>query len=236
MNTNKTNKGDDRPACAAADRQDACPTEILSQPMIVAAGKGDYNMKTVMMKIVMTLLLVLLAGIYSSAAANVADKIAYINLHVIVAESDMGKQAREEFNKIRAGMEDEIKEKIKEIELLNATLQREREKNPVDEKGIALVIDKLQQKNKEYERLTADTKEELAKKDKELVIQILEKVAPILTELAESRGYAVIFKNAVDFAYVAPAADITKEVIERLNKVKTEKGKKKLSDDKQDIP
>lgn len=156
-----------------------------------------------------------------------ADKIAYINLQVIMDESDMGKQAKEEFNKIRAGMDSEIKEKIKEIELLNATLQKEREKTPVDGKIIASVIDKLQQKNKEYERLAADIKEELAKKDNALVRQILEKVAPILTELAESRGYAVIFKNAVDLAYLAPAADITKEVIERLDKVKAEKGKNK---------
>lgn len=170
------------------------------------------------MKSLMSLLLVLLAGIYSSAAALAADKIAYINLQAIVAESDMGKQAREEFNKIRAGMDGEIKEKIKEIELLNVTLQKEREKSPADEKAIASVANKLQQKNKDYERLAADLKEELAKKDNALVRQILEKVAPILTELAESRGYAAIFKNTVDLVYVAPATDITKEVIERFNK------------------
>ncbi len=80
------------------------------------------------MKTLMTLLLVLLAGIYSSTAAPAADKMAYINLQSIVAESDMGKQLREEFNKIRAGMDGETKEKIKEIELLNVTLQKEREK------------------------------------------------------------------------------------------------------------
>jgi len=185
-------------------------------------GKGDYKMKTVM-----TLLLILLAGIYSSAAALAADKIAYINLQAIIAESDMGKQAKEEFNKIRAGMDGEIKEKIKELEALNAELQKERKKGPVDEKAIASVIERLQHKNKEYERFAADMKEELAKKDRELVRQILEKVAPILSELAASRGYVVIFKSAVDLAYVAPDADITKEVIERLNKTKTQKGKKK---------
>jgi outer membrane protein len=170
------------------------------------------------MKTLMTLLLVLLAGIYSSAAALAADKIAYINLQAIVAESDMGKQVREEFNKIRTGMDAEIKEKIKEIELLNVTLQKEREKSPADEKAIASAANKLQQKNKEYERLAADLKEDLAKKDNALVRQILEKVAPILTELAESRGYSVIFKNTADLLYVAPAADITKEVIEQFNK------------------
>ncbi|MBU4320593.1 MAG: OmpH family outer membrane protein [Nitrospinae bacterium] len=179
------------------------------------------------MKTVMTLLLILLAGIYSPAAAHATDKIAYINLQAIIAESDMGKQAKEEFNKTRVGMDGEIKEKIKELEALNAELQKERKKDPVNEKAIASVIERLQHKNKEYERFAADMKEELAKKDRELVRQILEKVAPILSELAASRGYAVIFKSAVDLAYVAPDADITKEVIERLNKTKTQKGKKK---------
>ena len=81
------------------------------------------------MKTRMTLLLVLLAWIFSSAAALAADKIAYINIQAIIAESEIGKQAREEFSKIQAGMNGEIKEKIKEIELLNATLQKERENN-----------------------------------------------------------------------------------------------------------
>ncbi|TAN43304.1 MAG: OmpH family outer membrane protein [Nitrospirae bacterium] len=179
------------------------------------------------MKKMMILFLILIAAIFTTAAANAGDRIAYINLPLIIAESDMGKQAREEFNKTKASMEGEIKEKIKELEALNTELQKERKKDPVDEKKIAGVIEKLQQKNKEYERLAADLKEELAKKDRELVRQILEKVAPILTELAASKGYAVIFKSAADLAYVAPDADITKEVIDRLNKIKPEKGKRK---------
>jgi outer membrane protein len=167
-----------------------------------------------------------LIGTLVSSAAWAGDKVAYLNLQLIVAESELGKQAREDFNRQREKAEGEIKGKIKEIESLNAELNKEREKEPIDQRKIAAVIDRLQQGNKEYERFVADMKEELARKDQDLVRRILEKVAPILTELATSRGYAVIFKNAADLAYVAPAADISKEVIERLNQPNAGKGEK----------
>lgn len=159
----------------------------------------------------------LLAGVFAATAVYAADKIAYLNLQFIVAKSEPGKQAREAFSRERESAEGEIREKIKEIEALNAELQTARQKQPINEKEIAALIERLQQRNKEYERFVADRKEDLARKDQELVRRILLKVAPILTELATARGYAVIFKSAGELAYVAPAADITQEVIERLN-------------------
>ena len=159
----------------------------------------------------------LLTGLLISVAAHAAET-AYINLQLIVAESNMGKQAREEFNKSKEKIESTIKEKNKEIESLNPELQKERNAKPVNEKRVAAIIERLQAKNKDNERFVADKQEELTRKDQELVRQILEKVTPILTELATTMGYTMILKNGADLAYVAPAADITGEVLKRLNR------------------
>ena len=169
------------------------------------------------MKKMMTLIF-LLAGLLVSVAAQAAET-AYINLQLIVAESSVGKQAREEFNKSKEKMESTIKEKTKEIEAINADLQKEQKNNPVNEKRVASIIEKMQLKNKEYERFVADRKDELTKKDQDLVRQIMGKVTPILTELATTKGYTMIFKNGAELAYVAPDADITGEVLKRLNQL-----------------
>lgn len=145
-------------------------------------------------------------------------EMAFVNLQVIVAESKMGKQAREEFNRTREKREEGIKERLRELEGLKAGLQQERKKEPANEKQVAGLVERLQQKNKEYERHVADVKEELTRKDQEMVKRILEKIAPILTELATSRGYTMILKNAAELAYLAPQADITGEVLKRLDK------------------
>jgi outer membrane protein len=150
--------------------------------------------------------------------ADAANKIGYINLQMIVTESDAGRTARAEFNRIQEKMNSELRKRMQELEALNAQLQKERSKKPVDTKAIALVTERLQEKSKEQERLAADMREDLTKKDRELVLEILQRVAPIITDIAQSRGYQMIFKNAEDMAYIAPEADLTKEVIERLNR------------------
>lgn len=43
----------------------------------------------------------LLAGVFAATAVCAADKIAYLNLQFIVAESEPGKQAKEEFSRER---------------------------------------------------------------------------------------------------------------------------------------
>lgn len=164
------------------------------------------------------LIAVFLLAVTFSAVPVLAGEVAFINLQSIVAESKMGKQAREEYSRTRDKMENDIKERLKELEVLNAGLQQERKKEPADEKRVAAILEQLQQKSKEYERHVADLKEELARKDQEMVKRILEKVAPILSELAASRGYTMIFKNGAELVYLAPQADITGEVLKRLDK------------------
>jgi outer membrane protein len=146
-----------------------------------------------------------------------ADKIGYINIQRIVSESDIGKKKTEEFNKFREGKDKELREKLAEIESLNSDLKKEREKKSIDERKVRDLIDRIQLTNKEAERYAADAREDIAKKDTEAVMEILQKAAPTLKDIGDKRGYAVILKNMQDIAYLGAGVDITEEVIRRLN-------------------
>lgn len=162
----------------------------------------------------------LIMGAGAAAFAREADKAGYINIQRVVSESTMGKKKAEEHAVIREQKDKILREKLTEIEALNNELKKEREKKTLDRKKIAETMEKIQQKNKEAERYVADAKEELAKKDLEFVREILVKAAPILRDIGDNGGYAVILKNIEDIVYVGPGADITDEVIKRLNSIK----------------
>lgn len=146
-----------------------------------------------------------------------ADKVGYINIQRIVSESNTGKKKTEEYNRLREQKDKELKEKITEIENLNSDLKKEREKKSIDERKVRDLLEKIQQKNKDAERYAADAREDMAKKDSEAVIEILQKAAPILKEIGDTRGYGVILKNIEDIAYIGVGVDITEEVIKKLN-------------------
>lgn len=155
-----------------------------------------------------------------SQALYAADKVGYINVQRIVSESNLGKKAKAKIDKIREKRNKEIREKNTEIEALSNKLRAESQKKNINQPKIRELIEEIQQKNKELKRFVADVKEELAKKDRELVVEILKKADPILRKIAKKKGYSLILRNPDVLAYMDPDVDVTEEVIKRLNKAR----------------
>jgi len=151
-----------------------------------------------------------------SISSNAAEKVGYINLQRLVNESDMGKAARSDLQKLRSEKEAVIKDKLQEINNLRDLLNKEGNTMDAAEKR-----DKEQALNralKEYQRLVEDAREDISNEDKELVAIILQKADPVLKEVAKKQKYTIILKDANAIGYLDPSVDITDDVLKELNK------------------
>jgi outer membrane protein len=147
-----------------------------------------------------------------------ADKVGFINVQKIVSSSEIGKKATADIEKLRDAENAEIARKRAELEELNNKFKAERQKKDVNQSELKILIEEIQLKEKEFKRLVADAREMLAKRDRELVIDILLKADPLLKEIAKQKGYTMILRDRSALAYLDPEVDITDEVIEKLNK------------------
>ena len=162
-----------------------------------------------------SVLVLLVAWVAGSPAA---DKVGYINLQRLVNESKMGKAASADIRKMRAVKEAELNEKLKEINELKASLNNDgKDMAPTVRKNM---IESLQRTYKDYQRLLADAKEDIAREDKELVAIILTKADGVLKKVAKKNKYTIILKDPNAIGYLDPGADITDLVLKELNKKK----------------
>ncbi len=145
-------------------------------------------------------------------------KVGYIDIQRLVKESRMGKQATKEIEKLTQAKEREIAMRLKELGELKSEVEGSSAKMSEAERKAK--IEEFQRLNKEYQRLVADSKEEIAKEDRERVAAILKKAEEVLAKVAKREKYLMIIKDASVLSYLDPSVDITAEVIKELDGMK----------------
>ena len=151
-------------------------------------------------------------------AAEGEAKVGYLDVQRLVKESKMGKQATKEIEKLTQAKEKEIAPKLKELGDLKAEVESGGSKMTEAERKAK--IEEFQRLNKEYQRLVADSKEEIAKEDRERVAAILKKAEEVLVKVAKREKYLMIIKDPKVLSYLDPSVDITAEVIKELDGMK----------------
>lgn len=162
-------------------------------------------------------LAVLVICCFSSANVLAAsDKVGYINLDRLVKESNMGKVAVENIERLKKEKQAMISRKLKtinevklDLENRNDLLKDEERKERVDELNTLI---------KEYKRMVADAKEEIAKEDRELVAEILKTADGALKKVAKKKKFTIILKDPNAIGYLDESVDITTDVLKELNK------------------
>jgi len=144
------------------------------------------------------------------------DKVGYINLQRLVNESNMGKKAKSNIERMRKEKQAEIDRQLKEIQELKALV--EKNGDLMGENNKSEKVEKLQRLYKNYKRMVADAKEELATEDSKLVSTILEKADGVLKKVAKKEKYSIILKDPDAIGYLDPKVDITDAVIRAFNK------------------
>lgn len=159
-----------------------------------------------------------LMGLSLITASYAANEVGFIHLNRLVNESEMGKTARKNLEKLRAGKTAALARKEKKFNELKLHIKNNSNKLTPGEKREK--ARELQTVSKEYKRLLADAKEDVARQDRELVAAILSKADGALKKVAKRKHFNIIFKDPNVVGYLNPHIDITDEVLKELDKMR----------------
>jgi outer membrane protein len=148
-----------------------------------------------------------------------AQKFAWVDTEYVMAQIPEYKQAQEELNKLSVQWQKEIEAKYAEIDKLYKNFQQDQLLLTEDlrKKREAEIVEKEKDaKNLQKQRFGVDG--DLFKKRQELVKPIQDKVFNAVKELAEVKGYAVVFDKASDLTmlYTSERYDMSDEVLDKM--------------------
>ena len=169
----------------------------------------------------MTLLILFFSILWcgQAVAADVA-KIGILNLQRVLEASDPGKAARDQIEKEKDKMLQELKEKGAEIEALQKQLERE---------SMVMSQEKREEKEREYRikqndfrAISKKNNEEMQWLQKELLDKIVKDVFELAEDIGKKEGYLLIIRS--DTVIYAPGSiDITDPFIKQLNEKHSKK-------------
>ncbi|MCH9647862.1 MAG: OmpH family outer membrane protein [Deltaproteobacteria bacterium] len=152
----------------------------------------------------------------AAQAGGAETKIGVVNVEEVVAQSESGKAARAEMERLQESKRGELEAKRQEI----LDLQKR-----IEDGRLSLAQDLLTELQESYEskvldmrRLEDDANRELQKRSEKLLKGIEQQVLPIIDQVGKSQGFSVIFnKYQSGLVYASEAVDITSAVVAALN-------------------
>ena len=172
-----------------------------------------------MKKILLSLMITaaLLAGATVGTAAE--QKIGYVNIQRAVAESKAGKAANEKFTVEANRIRDDIMKEKESIESAAEMLQKQSAMLTEDVRR-SKELD-MARRQRDYERMVEDQKQELQLKEAELTGEILEKLIPIVRDYGKKHGFSIIFERSERvLLYADEGLDLTDKIIAILDSKK----------------
>ena len=147
----------------------------------------------------------------SGAAYAQGTKIGFIDIQRVIRESKAGKAAK-------ASFESEIKRKQQIIESKRAQLERLRnefvQNGPVMNDATRLQkAEEMEKLDKELNRTRADFRDDLQKRDFELMQNIVKDLETVLQSIGKAGGYTIILSSDA-LVYGNPSIDVTQQVIQ----------------------
>jgi outer membrane protein len=173
------------------------------------------------MRKILIAVFVLALSTYAFAADSV--KIGYIDMQQALNESDSGKEAKADLEKMVKARQVKIDEKIAMRDKLMAEI--EKQSVVLSEDAKRQKQDELEQLGRDVERLVSDSNAELQKQPREMELEIIKDLDVILKELGEDGKYTIILPAEV-ILYSAEGIDITDTVIKKLNEMYKRRSKK----------
>ncbi len=179
------------------------------------------------MRKLLTFVFVLALSTYAFAQDGV--KIGYIDMQRALNESEAGKKAKADLEKMIKERGSKIEEKVavrdklvSEIEKQSVVLSAEAKRQKEDE------LDKL---TREIERMVSESNAELKKEQRNIETEIVKDLDAIIKEIGKEGNYTMILPAEV-ILYSEEGADITDQVISKHNEIfkakgQTKKGSKK---------
>ena len=159
----------------------------------------------------------ILALVLSGSPAAAAEKTGFVDIREVMLSSTAGKKAAEDFKKTYEKEKATIQERETELKKLKDELEKQRpllKEEVMKEKELA-----YQKKFRDYQLLVKDSNEELQAKDQELSKKMIPEILKLVQTIGEKEKFNMIVDiSAIPIAYYSKENDLTKRVIEELNK------------------
>ena len=149
-------------------------------------------------------------------AADPAVKLGFVDIQAVISQSKEGQGAR---NKVAAEANEKQKEitlKEAEIKQMDADLQKQ---GPVlSEAAKKDREEDIRRRLRDLKRLTEDFNRDLAKRESELLNDLLRDVTAVIRDYGKEKGLTLIVeKGQGGVLYGSDPADLSKEILERYN-------------------
>ncbi|MDO9559789.1 MAG: OmpH family outer membrane protein [Syntrophales bacterium] len=165
---------------------------------------------------------VLLACLFVASSGLAAEKIGFVSIGEVVAKSEAGKKAEQQFKKLVEKDRVSIQEREKELQKLKDELEKQR---PLLREDVLRTKEAdYQKKFRDYQLLVKDANEELQARQQNIMKNLIPEIMKIVTAIGQKEKYTMIVDlSIVPLAYHASESELTQRVIEEFNKAPTKK-------------
>ena len=151
-----------------------------------------------------------------SWAADPAVKVGFVDVQAVISQSKEGQAARNKVAAEAAEKQKDISVKEAEIKQMDAELQKQ---SPVlSDAAKKDREEEIRRRLRDLKRLTEDFNRDLAKREAELINELLRDVTIVIRDYGKEKGFTLIVERGQGgVIYGSDPADVTKEILERYN-------------------
>lgn len=153
----------------------------------------------------------------TSAVAADVFKIGFIDLQRALLESEGGKKARADLESLERSKKTTIDEKVKSINKVEEELSKQ--SSVLSPEARKLKEDELERLQRDFQRLVADARAELQKKEQELTEAILKDISEVVEAFGQEEGYSIILRSEL-VLQAKKEFDLTDVIIKKFNESK----------------
>ncbi|HVO65856.1 MAG TPA: OmpH family outer membrane protein [Syntrophales bacterium] len=162
---------------------------------------------------IMTVLAIILYGSYAVAA----EKTGFIDMRRIMLNSNAGKKAAAELNKLYEKDKGQIQAKEAELKKLKEDLDKQRA--VLTEAAMKEKEASYQKKFRDYQLQVKDANDEMQARDQELSKKMIPEILKVVKAIGDKDKYTMIVDlSSIPMPYYAKENELTDRVIQELNK------------------
>ena len=152
----------------------------------------------------------------SSRAATESTKIGIVDMQRAIQAVESGKKAKSQLEKEFNSRKAELQKEEASIKKMGEEFRKQ--SLVLSDEARAKKQSELQERVMKFQELTARSQQEIAQKEQELTLPIIQKLRSIIGDLAKKREYSVILeKNENTVLFSLEKDDLTDEVIKAFN-------------------
>lgn len=154
-------------------------------------------------------------GLLATGAFGQALKVGFVEPNKILSSVDEGKFEIEKVQKFMEDKQNDFNRKQETLNKLNETYAAQQAKlNPETRAEMEKQID---EQGRELKRYGEDTQVEINRKRDQLLNTLGQRIQVVIEEYAKENNFSVIFSRDDGQVFVAPALDVSDEIIKRFN-------------------